>query len=494
MSRVVVVSNRVSDPLQAAQAGGVAVAIGDCLRVREGVWFGWTGTIDDDASDVQIIEGGDGQTLRVTLPLTQDEFNAYYLGYANSVLWPVFHNRVDLAQFEAGYFTAYSRVNSRFAKALAQIIKPDDVIWVHDYHFLTLGQELRSLGVTNRIGFFLHIPFPPSQSFAALPEHRTLAHALAAFDLVGLQTSTDISNFIDYLEHGARGQLLPDGRMRVDGREFRIGSFPVGIDSAFFHTQAKNPGMADDHVRLIGVDRLDYTKGLPQKFRAFGRFLERYPEYRNKSVLTQIAAPSRESVEAYTDIRRELESLSGSINGTYGDLEWVPIHYINRTASRDRLARIYRASAIGLVTPLRDGMNLVAKEYVSAQASDNPGVLILSQFAGAAEELDAALIVNPYNVEEISDAIFTALQMPADERRSRHGSMMSRINGSSAAAWATSFLDALSGAAFPGAQIGIGFRLKDAVDALSRSARHVSAALPPFSHVARTADIPLQSL
>ena len=450
MSRVVIVSNRVTDPLKAAQAGGVAVAIADCLKERDGLWFGWSGTLttellpDSDNDSTVSIDTNDG-IARATTPLTDIEYRDYYLGYSNSVLWPVFHNRVDLAQFEAGYYDAYSSVNKRFAKALTALLLPDDVIWVHDYHFICLAKELRALGVNNRIGFFLHIPFPPSQSFLAIPEHRELAHAFAAYDLIGLQATTDVAHLIDYLEHGARGQMLPDGRMRVGEREFSIASFPVGIDSNYFKN-INSPSVQDlnrDIVRIIGVDRLDYTKGLPQKFRAFGRFLQTNPKFRNKTILTQIAAPTRESVEAYADIRKELESLSGSINGTYGDLEWVPIHYINRTASRERLAGVYRASNIGLVTPLRDGMNLVAKEYVASQIASDPGVLILSQFAGAAEQLTDALIVNPYNVEEIAASISIAIAMSLEERRARYVSLMRNIENITASMWATSFLEAL---------------------------------------------------
>ena len=276
-----------------------------------------------------------------------------------------------------------------------------------------------------------------------------------------------MSNLIDYLEHGANGQLLPDGRMRVNGREFSLGSFPVGIDSSFFKNLPAHVTAVGGHIRIIGVDRLDYTKGLPQKFRAFGRFLELYPAYRGKIVLTQIAAPSRESVEAYSDIRRELESLSGSINGTFGDLEWVPIHYINQLASRERLARVYRSSGVGLVTPLRDGMNLVAKEYVAAQAPDNPGVLVLSQFAGAAEELDGALVVNPYNIDDIAQAINRAVTMPLPERCDRYQALISKIDSASAANWAADFLDALAGILPTGPVGGSGFALKRAVEALS---------------------------
>ncbi len=489
MGRLVIVSNRVTDPAKAAQAGGAAVAIADCLRERQGIWFGWSGQLSTDEDATPAIDVSDDGIVRWTIPLTKYEYENYYLGYANSVLWPVFHNRVDLAQFEAGYYAAYSKVNQRFAASLAAGLAEDDVIWVHDYHFIPLAHELRLLGVQNKIGFFLHIPFPPSQSFLTVPEHLQLARAFSAYDLVGLQATTDVANMIDYLEHGANGQMLPNGTMRVEGREFAIASFAVGIDTNFF----KQGDLTDRNdygatiTRIIGVDRLDYTKGLPQKFRAFGRFLQINPDFRSRTVLTQIATPTRESVEAYSDIRKELETLSGSINGSYGDLEWVPIHYINQTTSRERLISVYRNAAVGLVTPLRDGMNLVAKEYVAAQNPRNPGVLILSRFAGAAEQLKAALIINPYNIDEIAGAIAVAVKMGLDERCLRHEALMQEIESGTAATWASGFLSALEHADHPPTFPPTGGkRLISAVSRLAQPARHqdpnsvIESSAPPL--------------
>ena len=444
MNRVVFVSNRVADPNKSTHAGGVTVAISDYLNEHAGLWFGWSGNIDNERSfEVN-------RHLSVaTLPLTESEYLNYYLGYSNSVLWPVFHNRVDLARFEEGYFDAYAAVNRRFASALVSLLTPGDIIWVHDYHFITIAQELRALGVSNKIGFFLHIPFPPSQSFMAVPEYLQLAQDFAAYDLIGLQATSDVANMIDFLLHGAGAHMLPDGRMKIGHRECSIVSAPVGIDPSYFKPSLslntiKNYVDSGHIARIIGVDRLDYTKGLPQKFRAFDHFLSAHPEYCNRAILTQIAAPTRESVEAYNDIRKELESLAGAINGRYGDLEWVPIHYINRTTARERLVDVYRSSAVGLVTPLRDGMNLVAKEYVAAQDPANPGVLILSRFAGAAEQLSDALIVNPYNVEEVSASIYSAIKMSLPERQQRHASLMKNIETHTAANWAQNFLTALA--------------------------------------------------
>ena len=361
------------------------------------------------------------------------------------MLWPVFHSRLDVAQFEAGYYQRYLEVNRRFARALYPLLKPDDTIWVHDYHMIPLGLELRKLGVENSIGFFLHIPVPPAQMFLAIPEHRELARSLAAYDLVGVQTGVDVANLIDFLQDGVFGRMLQDGRIRVFDREMSIAAFPVGIDvDSFVGSRPKvlrEP--ARSVTRLIGVDRLDYTKGLPQKFRAFGRFLEKNPDYRRKVILSQLAPPTRESVLAYVDIRHELETLSGTINGKFGELDWVPIHYIHRATPRKMLVDVFGDSRIGVVTPLRDGMNLVAKEYVAAQDPEDPGVLMLSRFAGAAAQMKEALIVNPYDVEEMADTIKIALEMDVEERRERHRALLDGIRTHDTFAWCRSFLTAL---------------------------------------------------
>ena len=447
MGRIVLASNRVVDLSKAAQAGGVAIAIADLLRTRPGLWLGWSGKIVDKGEEVHaapnVVE--DGATTIVTIPLSSREYKDYYLGYANGVLWPVFHSRLDLAQFESGYYNRYLEVNRRFAHALKPLLKPDDTIWVHDYHMIPLGMELRRLGVRNPIGFFLHIPVPGAQTFLAIPEYKELARGIAAYDLVGLQTRVDVTNLDHFFLDGGLGQVLEDGRIKAFDRELLTASFPVGIDMESF--LASRPKKSREQplstTRLIGVDRLDYTKGLPQKFRAFGRFLEKYPEYRRKVNLSQFAPPTRESVVAYADIRKELETLSGTINGKFGELDWVPIQYIHRSTPRRMLIDIFRNSRIGFVTPLRDGMNLVAKEYVAAQDPDDPGVLILSRFAGAAEQLTEALIVNPYNIEEMADAIKIALDMGLQERKERNEALLAAIHTQDTFDWCRTFLNTL---------------------------------------------------
>ena len=443
MSRVVLVANRVLDHSKAARAGGVAVVLANVVRARKALWFGWNGEIKP-AGEVDVVERN-GPIA--TAPLSDIEHAGFYLGYANSVLWPVFHNRLDLAKFEAGFFEQYVETNRRLATLLQPLLRANDIIWVHDYHLIPFAAELRKLGVTNPIGFYLHIPFPPWQTFIAVPEHLELTRMLSTYDLIGLQTKADVANLLNYMSNGAQGRIVPDGRIRVFERLVSIASFPVGIDLTEF-TKAKrasNLAQARPSVsRIIGVDRLDYTKGLPQKFKAFGRLLDKYPSYQRQVVLTQIAPPTRESVEGYSDIRQELESLAGSINGRLGELDWVPIHYIYRSTPRRRLGDIYRSSRVCMVTPLRDGMNLIGKEYVAAQDPADPGVLILSKFAGAAEEMTQALIVNPYSVEETAEAIRDALEMTLAERRERHGALLAGVRKHDATAWSQSFPDHLN--------------------------------------------------
>jgi len=456
MSRLVVVSNRVTSFDRAAKAGGLAVAVGDTLKRTGGLWFGWNGEIAEDAGPETLKFKRTAQAQFATMPLTPAEYEAYYLGYANKVLWPVLHNRLDLAEFEAGYFDTYRGVNAKFADALAPLLNADDTLWVHDYHLIPLARELRKRGVQCAVGFFLHIPFPPAEVFAALPEHAFLGEALMLHDLVGFQSENDVSNFHDYVRKFGRGWIGHDGHFHAFGSVAAARSFPISIDVEGFareatssqsEKQAARLKLVKDETVIIGVDRLDYTKGLPQRFRAFGKFLERTPESRGSVSLIQIAPPSREDLPAYVSIRKDLERLSGAINGAYGDLNWVPIRYIRRSLPRQSLAGLFRESRVGIVTPLRDGMNLVAKEYVAAQDPEDPGVLILSRFAGAAEEMLEALIVNPHDVDNLADAIREAVVMPLDERRERYEALMARLRANDVHRWAANFLAALDRAA-----------------------------------------------
>ncbi len=453
MSRLVVVSNRVADPSQ-PQSGGLAVAVGDALQNGNGIWFGWNGEIQEGAEKSGVtLERSGGVTL-ATQPLSQREYDTYYLGYANRALWPVFHYRLDLAEFDTAALDGYRSVNQRFAKSIAALVDDDDLIWIHDYHLIPLAAELRKLGVENRIGFFLHIPFPPPEIVSAVPDHVWLFDTLHAYDVVGFQTEQDASNFKRYVEQTADSAGPVTHPFRNGTRKMTAHTFPIGIDVDSFVEMA-NTKKASDRIRrltrgdvrnhIIGVERLDYSKGLPDRFRSFRRFLEKYPDQRKKTVLMQIAPPTRGELAAYAEIRTELEQLSGAINGAFGDFDWTPVRYIHRSVPRDTLAALFRGSKVGLVTPLRDGMNLVAKEYVAAQDADDPGVLILSRFAGAAADLEEALIVNPYDADEVAKAMHLAVTMEADERIDRHKRLLARVRGRDISSWQTAFLAELRG-------------------------------------------------
>lgn len=452
MSRLVIVSNRVADFSKSVQNGGLAVAMHDALSKRSGVWFGWNGEVVEQGTHVAPTIRKKGTTKTITLPLTQKDYQEYYSGFSNSVLWPIFHYRLDLANFSDQYLQGYQRVNSKFADALTPILESDDVIWVHDYHLIPLAAELRQRGHRHRIGFFLHIPFPPTEVLAAAPEHEWLVGSMFCYDLVGFQTEADLRNFESYVcqIHGGkrRGSYL-----EAFGRKLKAGVFPIGVDVESISAMARAPSASAHITRLqrsmtvrthvIGVDRLDYSKGLPERFRAFKRLLELYPENQKAVTLMQIAPPSREEVDAYAENRKELEALTGEINGQFGDFDWTPLRYIHRMVPRDTLAALFRGSRVGLVTPLRDGMNLVAKEYVAAQDEDDPGVLILSEFAGAAAELDAAVIVNPYNIDEVAVALQRAINMPLEQRQERHGALLRRIKEYDISRWRQDFLATL---------------------------------------------------
>ena len=454
MGRLVVVSNRLADPRKTA-AGGLAVALGEALDRTGGLWFGWSGTVAQDGTpgEGRLQTRQAGKVTLATVDLCAEDHGAYYLGYANSVLWPVFHYRLDLADFNPGYLAGYRRVNQMFARKLLPLLREDDVIWVHDYHLIPLAAELRALGCRQRIGFFLHIPVPPPLVMAALPQHEWLLRSFFAYDLVGLQGETDVAHFTRCMAMEVGAEDLGAQRLRAYNATVRVAAFPIGIDVQEFQALARAPdavqtfeSMRAEYSRrqlLLGIDRLDYSKGIPQRVRAFRQLLERYPENAHSATLVMIASPSRDDVHAYADLRQELEGLCGAINGDFGELDWMPLRYIHRTVARKRVPGLCRAARVGLVTPLRDGMNLVAKEYVVAQDEADPGVLVLSRFAGAAEQLKEALLVNPYDTQSIADAMQTALRMPLAERQRRHQRLMARVLEHDVHWWRRSFLQAL---------------------------------------------------
>ena len=460
MSRLIIVSNRVQPPTGegTGSQGGLAVALSAALRESTGIWFGWSGETTDLFTGHINLQRNFGVTT-ATIDLEPQDVDEYYNGYANRTLWPLFHYRIDLAEFESGFAEGYERVNLRFAETLEPLIEPDDLVWVHDYHMFPLGQYLRDRGIANRIGFFLHIPWPPYRLLLSMPNHRQLVESLFAYDVVGFQTRDSLDSFHDYVAQEMGGTIAGDGRVTVGDRSIMAIHCPIGIDTANFVQASRSPNARYAHHRMrhssagrdmiIGVDRLDYSKGLEERFLGYERLLQGHDELHGEVFLLQIAPPSRGDVQSYQEIRASLDSLSGRINGAYADVEWVPIRYVNRGYPRDRLAGIYRAAKVGLVTPLRDGMNLVAKEYIAAQDPDDPGVLILSRFAGAAEQLTEALLINPYSAEEVADAIKQALEMPLDERRARWRACMDNIEAEDVMWWLKSFTDVLERVSHP---------------------------------------------
>ena len=444
MGRLVVVSNRL--PLGDNPSGGLVVALKEALA-DGGVWVGNAGVTEGEPSAE--LESHPGAAFdRLSFDVTEAEHAGYYLGYANSVLWPLCHRRVDLLEMRPDYLSAYRRVNRRIARMVARIVGPGDRIWVQDYHHLPLAHELRALGVKNPLGLFLHIPFPGPMAFQALPNAEEVARWIAAFDLFGLQGRRDVSACLEAFRTIPETTIRSDGRMAFEGSEVRVAAFPIGIDVDDFLRAAEKAGPRPDGPALIiGVDRLDYSKGIPQRFRAFADLLDRRPDLAGQVELLQIAPPTREAVQAYRDIREDLEQLTGRINGEHADLDWTPIRYIHRAVPRERLAVMFRHARVGLVTPLADGMNLVAKEFVCAQDPDDPGVLLLSKFAGAAEQMGKhALIVNPHDAEEMAQQIVTALWMSRAERQERHGALMAGLRTQDVHWWRRTFLSALDAA------------------------------------------------
>jgi trehalose 6-phosphate synthase len=451
----VIVSNRViiPEPGKPAPPGGLAVAVHAALKNREGLWFGWSGKVDD-SPDLEPTISVQGKITYVVTDLSTGDYQEYYNGFANRVLWPILHYRVDLAEFNRSDLTGYLRVNGLFADQLAKLLEPDDIIWVHDYHLIPLARELRQRGFNNPIGFFLHIPCPPPDLLFTIPHQELSLGVLSHYDLVGFQTENDRANYGRYLAV-SKATVSRDGTAySVDGRVTRIGAFPVGIETREYAELAKTAESSPiaREVRdslsgrklFLGVDRLDYSKGIIHRLEAFGHFLENDAQWSNKVTLLQITPKSRGEIQEYHDMARAVNELVGGLNGRLGEAAWTPIRYINRSYSRTDLAGIFRQSAAALVTPLRDGMNLVAKEFVAAQDPDDPGVLILSQFAGAAAELDAALIVNPHETEGMAAAMKRALEMPLDERRDRHARMYASIEKYDIDWWAETFLAKLA--------------------------------------------------
>ena len=435
-------------------AGGLTSGMLSALRDCGGIWFGWNGqTLAEPATDVDIRD--DGNVSFATLGLSRRDVAEYYSGFANRTLWPLFHFRPSLVDFTRANYDSYVRVNSHFAERLAPLLRAEDLIWVNDYHLIPLGAELRRLGMRARMGFFLHTPLPPSDLLVTLPVHRELFEALLAYDVVGFQTERDLRAFRDYIVTEAHGEVNDRGIISIRGgrHSVRAGVFPIGIDVDRTARQALEaldlePVQAlresiGPRALIIGVDRLDYSKGLPERFKAYAELLHQERSLRSTVVLLQIAPISRSEVPEYRRLRRELERLAGSINGTYAEASWTPIRYVNTTYRHDVLMGCYRHARVGLVTPLRDGMNLVAKEYVASQNPADPGVLVLSRFAGAAAELEGALLVNPNDIETTARTLNAALSMSLGDRRARWEASMAALRRYDVARWRRDFVAAL---------------------------------------------------
>ncbi|HEY8611907.1 MAG TPA: trehalose-6-phosphate synthase [Roseomonas sp.] len=456
MGRLVIVSNRVPVPKrgETPAAGGLAVALKDAFSNRGGLWFGWSGTASPEPADLVRHTRRAGVDYAV-IDLSQKAYHGFYAGYANSALWPMFHFRLGLLSYDRDEADCYRLVNQRYADKLMPLLRPDDTIWVHDYQLIPLGAELRARGSRHRIGYFHHIPFPPWAVFSAMPGAEDLLRDLLAYDLIGVQTHRDQAGLVDCMAQGTGMKVRPGGEVRFRGRRIRLRAFPIAIATEEFAEVATRSIHSPEAQRfasslvgralIIGAERLDYTKGLPERLRAFSALLERHPEHRSQVTYLQVAARSREDVESYKDLKREIEHLAGRINGDYSDADWTPVRYVGRAVPRDTLAGYYRMAQVGLVTPLRDGMNLVAKEYVAAQDPEKPGVLVLSRFAGAAEEMPEALLVNPLDACGMADTMHVALTMPLDERRERHGAMFRRLRQNTVGDWAKNFLSILEG-------------------------------------------------
>lgn len=456
MGKLIIISNRVPLPDKHgnAPAGGLAVALQAALEEKGGLWMGWSGkVISDNLQQPQLNIQKHDNIEYALLDLASTDVDEYYAGFANRMLWPLCHYRLDLIDYERKDMAGYFRVNRLFAEQLQSLIQPDDIIWVHDYHLIPLAAELRRLGIKNRIGFFLHIPWPSADIVFTLPVHETIMRGLVSYDLIGFQTDYDLENFTGCISRENIAIPLGENRFKTGNHEFKIGKFGIGIETDKFTDTAQRSEKSALVRRMresmtgrdliIGVDRLDYSKGITNRIEAFEHFVQNNPEYKSKVTFLQVTPKSRSEVPEYAEMQSMVAEHAGRVNGALASVDWTPIRYITRSLNRNILAGLYRHAKVGLVTPLRDGMNLVAKEYVAAQDKNDPGVLVLSRFAGASRELDGALLVNPYDKESVSQAIRHALNMPLNERQYRYSSMIKHLQENDINHWCANYLDEL---------------------------------------------------
>lgn len=442
-------------------SGGLVTALAPVLEKRGGTWIGWLGRSDNSGLRDALGEAGErvGYELE-PVALTEEEVHGFYEGFANEVLWPLFHDFIPHCNFDPEYWPIYEAVNHKYAEATRSASTPEDYVWIHDYHLMLVARELRAMGVDRDLGFFLHIPFPPLDVYIRMPWRQQIIEALLEFDLIGFQTPRDLRNFLQCVRHLMPEVDVPDdvtstaerATLGVEGRRVQLGAFPISIDYDDFLSRTVEDSVSEVTARvrmqmprrklILGLDRLDYTKGIPDRIRALDLALERYPELRGEVTLLQIVVPSRTGVSKYQNLKKEIDQLVGEVNGKYSEAGWAPIQYIFRRLTPTELLAYYRASDVALVTPLKDGMNLVAKEYCACSL-ENDGVLILSEFAGAAFEMEGdALLVNPYDTDETAEAIHRAVVMDAAERSARMQRLRQRIRHHDIYRWVASFLTA----------------------------------------------------
>lgn len=464
IKKLIIISNRLPFVLEKVEdkwqitpgSGGLVTALAPVLRDRGGLWIGWVGApvIEHTSHPWKIASRNAGFSMLPVI-LSEKEIMEYYVGLSNEVIWPLFHDLQSYCNFDPAYWTTYKKINARFASVIADNANSDDFIWVHDYHLILVAKELRKLDIKTKIGYFLHIPFPPLDIFVKLPWQNELLRSLLDYDLIGFQTIRDRHNFVQCLRSilkditiKGKGQVIT---VQYEGREIRVGNFPISIDYNEFSQLAKTQNVADrawyihedipDRKMVLGIDRLDYTKGIPYRLKAFRVLLQKHPELHRKITLIQIVVPSRRNIPVYIELKEEIERLVSEINGEYTQSGWVPIHYSFRSLPRIELLAHYRTSEIALITPLKDGMNLIAKEYCASNI-EQTGVVILSKFAGAAAQLQrGAILVNPYDIEEVAGAIYTAFTMNRNERRSRMKKMQQAISKFDIYWWVNTYLN-----------------------------------------------------
>ncbi len=460
---LLVISNRLPDMRHVddqgddrkKNVGGLISALEPALRSRRGMWLGWSGRIVPASEPVTTGVSEVGREASVQLAwvdYTEAWYRNYYSGFCNGTLWPLFHSIPSRVAMSDAAWSAYREVHEAFGDFATQVAQNQATIWVHDYHLLLLGQVLRQRGHVGPMGHFLHIPFPSVDMFAMLPWAGQILDAMLDFDLLGFHTPQHVANFRSCVA-GLLPAKVADDVIHHRGRTTHLAAMPIGIIPDAFQ-ETPDPSAVEEveglmrilgNAKLVlGVDRLDYTKGIPERLLAFGRLLELFPEWRGNVSLVQISVPSRADVPLYAEQRATIESIVGRLNGEFGEATWMPVRYLYRSYGRQQLTQLYRAAAVGYVTPLRDGMNLVAKEYVAAQDADNPGVLLLSQFAGAAVEMQDAVLTNPYHIDGMARDLHRALVMQEEERKTRHAKLLATVQRSNAVTWAESFLDALA--------------------------------------------------